>query len=571
MGPDLTILYHRIDRTGKELTLSLCCRIPGSAGRRIHLSAIFRASCCDRHFPATAVYEGEADGMAEYLAQVSIQLKDIFYDVRPLPSETVTLQIAYCDPQEQWTVSGVLLTLSGSLFQKEERKESVLHAAGRRCLYVLCTFLLPLWLLDGWLAARGYRTLHPAAAGRAGKSAYLYHAHGLVKGWTGYGYSVREYKTGYFRKCYEKACRDIPEVRGVLLLSERPVESGGNLDLVMRELDRQGCHYERFLTTKPVHRLDRRELRESARLIAGARLVILEDFFPQLHALSIRRETKILQMWHACGAFKLFGLSDLGIVDHLEQSSRNHRDYSAALASSRGVVPFYSEAFGIPEKYIRPIGIPRTDVFFDPSYGEHVRQRFLERYPVCRGKRIVLFAPTFRGSGNKTAYYPMDRFPAGWIVERLPEDAVLVVKHHPFVRVSMDIREDCRDRILDLSGRENVNDLLFVASVLVTDYSSVIFEAALLGLSMLFYVFDLQEYLAERDLYFDFAGFIPGKAVESAEDLVQEIVRLLEHDHIMGEEAAMRYEKFREFFLSALDGHSTERTMQLIGSMMGWD
>lgn len=91
-------------------------------------------------------------------------------------------------------------------------------------------------------------------------------------------------------------------------------------------------------------------------------MIVLEDFVPQLGALNVRQETEVLQLWHACGAFKLFGLSELGLTD-LAQNTRNHRTYTRAIVSGSAMAPFYSEAFGMNINNIRQTGIPRTDVF----------------------------------------------------------------------------------------------------------------------------------------------------------------------------------------------------------------
>ena len=118
--------------------------------------------------------------------------------------------------------------------------------------------------------------------------------------------------------------------------------------------------------------------------------------------------------------------------------------------------------------------------------------------------------------------------------------------------------------MLDLSGKENINDILFVTSLLITDYSSCIFEASLLGIPMLFYVFDLEEYVEERDFYFDFSSFAPGEKVRTFEDVIKTSVRLISHEKDGDGEAEAR---FREYFLDSLDGHSTERVLKYIQSL----
>lgn len=87
------------------------------------------------------------------------------------------------------------------------------------------------------------------------------------------------------------------------------MDAGGNLDRVRSLLQKEGkTELKEFLTTKTVDKLTFRELKKSAYLAAGAKVIVLEDFVPQFGALNVRQETEVLQLWHACGAFKLFGI-----------------------------------------------------------------------------------------------------------------------------------------------------------------------------------------------------------------------------------------------------------------------
>lgn len=568
MSGDIQIKNCQISEERKELLLEVQGKLFGqNIGDKLRLSVFFEGRNCDRRYPVIARCMKTPEGTTSFTASARIELDNIFFEYQSGQEENISLQFSYCDLKDQWVTFDKKISLPAKLFEKEKKKKSIRKRFFCKIAYVVYTLFLPVWLLDGCLACKGVRKLHPAASGMHGKKAVLYHAHGIVYGRTGYGYSVREMKTNYFKKQYEKACKKNSQTKGVLFLSERRVEKGGNLDLIRNCMkERKLCTVTEFLTTRPVHKLKWKELRQSAQMAAKARVIVLEDFYPQLHALSIRPETKVVQMWHACGAFKLFGLSEIGLLDHLKQSTRNHRNYAAALASSPGVVPFYSEAFGVPESHIKPIGVPRTDIFFDIGYKAETANDLYEKYPVCKGKRIVLFAPTFRGSGNKTAYFPQEKFPVNEIMKTLPEDIVLIIKNHPFVKQTYYVEEAYRNRVLDLSVQENINDLLFITSLLITDYSSVIFEASLLNIPMLFYAFDLQEYLEQRNLYFDFSSFVPGKIVETVEELILTIKK--EPDHAGTGEEQEKYKEFRQFFLESLDGNSTERTVELIWQLL---
>lgn len=496
-------------------------------------------------------------GMA-FGGKLEVLLDSLFMDyVDEHPEQPFRVEVLYLTPDLEWTSIPIDYDITDATSYVEPSND-LCNRFVNAVVYTAFTLLLPALLINGWLATKGIGTLM-APEGTTGKRAVFLHTHNLVKSNCGYGYSIREYKTNYFKKKYEKYCKKYPKTEGILFLSERPLDAGGNLDRVRSALQKKGGYtFREFLKDRSVRHLTFKELRECAELMAKSRVVILEDFVPQIHALHMREDTKILQLWHACGAFKLFGLSELDIT-RLPQRTRNHRSYSAAIVSSEGMVPFYSEAFGIEQRKVKPIGIPRTDIFFDEAYKSKKREEIYAKYPGWKGKKVVLFAPTFRGDGNTTAYYPHEKFPAAEIVDQLPEDVVLVVKHHPFVHSRPEIAPAYAEKIYDLTGKENINDLLLVTDVLVTDYSSSIFEAALLDIPMLFYAFDLEEYLKDRDLYFDIGLFAPGEIVDTWQQLVGSVDRILQEG-----ETPRDLTNFKRFFLGSLDGKSTERTVKLV-------
>ncbi|MBU7414163.1 CDP-glycerol glycerophosphotransferase family protein, partial [Staphylococcus aureus] len=112
--------------------------------------------------------------------------------------------------------------------------------------------------------------------------------------------------------------------------------------------------------------------------------------------------------------------------------SLNHRSYTKAYVSSETDIPFYAEAFGIKEKNVVPTGVPRTDVLFDEAYATQIKQEMEDELPIIKGKKVILFAPTFRGSGHGTAHYPFFKID----FERLARyceknNAVVLFKMHP--------------------------------------------------------------------------------------------------------------------------------------------
>ena len=148
------------------------------------------------------------------------------------------------------------------------------------------------------------------------------------------------------------------------------------------------------------------EIFDFTKSCATSKIVVLDEFTPMIHYIDLRSETKLVQLWHACGAFKTFGFTRLSKPKGSPQTTRNHRSYDFVTVSSTFCRKCHSEGFGIATSNVVATGIPRTDVFFDEAYKKQAQEKFYQAHPTFRGKRIILFAPTFRGSVKETAFYP---------------------------------------------------------------------------------------------------------------------------------------------------------------------
>ncbi|HYO42210.1 MAG TPA: CDP-glycerol glycerophosphotransferase family protein [Candidatus Limnocylindrales bacterium] len=257
--------------------------------------------------------------------------------------------------------------------------------------------------------------------------------------------------------------------------------------------------------------------------LAASRVVVVDDFFFPMYVVTPRPGTTRVQVWHAAGAFKKFGYSVLdkafGADEDLVKTVAIHSNYSLALVSSMSIARHYAEAFGQPGPiFTSRIGIPRTDLFGDPERRGRAEARVRSTYSVPAGKRVILYAPTFRGASVGNARYA-DLMDLEVMHRVLGEDHVLLLKLHPFVRDALHVPPELAAFAIDASGDPDVNELMLVSDVLVTDYSSVIYEFALLGRPIVFLAPDDGEYLAERGFYFDFLRGAPGPIVQTTDAL----------------------------------------------------
>lgn len=257
--------------------------------------------------------------------------------------------------------------------------------------------------------------------------------------------------------------------------------------------------------------------------LAASRVVVVDDYFFPMYVITPRPGTTRVQVWHAAGAFKRFGFSVLdrtfGADEDLVRHVQIHSNYSLALVSSMSAAPHYAEAFGQPEEiFTSRIGVPRTDLFGDAERRTRAEARVRATYPLPPGKRVILYAPTFRGETVRHARYA-DLMDLDVMHRVLGEDHVLLLKLHPFIRAAIQVPEALRGFALDASGDPDVNELMLVSDILVTDYSSVIYEFALLGRPIAFLAPDDGAYDEERGFYFDFRKDAPGPIVDTTEEL----------------------------------------------------
>ncbi|HEI7478277.1 teichoic acid ribitol-phosphate polymerase TarL [Staphylococcus aureus] len=350
----------------------------------------------------------------------------------------------------------------------------------------------------------------------------------------------------------------------VLFTSDSRPTMSGNFEYIYNEMLRQNLDEKYDIhTVFKANITDRRGIIDKFRLpylLGKADYIFVDDFHPLIYTVRFRRSQEVIQVWHAVGAFKTVGFSRTGKKGGPFIDSLNHRSYTKAYVSSETDIPFYAEAFGIKEKNVVPTGVPRTDVLFDEAYATQIKQEMEDELPIIKGKKVILFAPTFRGSGHGTAHYPFFKID----FERLARyceknNAVVLFKMHPFVKNRLNIADKHKQYFVDVSDFREVNDILFITDLLISDYSSLIYEYAVFKKPMIFYAFDLEDYITTRDFYEPYESFVPGKIVQSFDALMD----ALDNEDYEGEKVIPFLDKHFKY----QDGRSSERLVRnLFGS-----
>lgn len=289
--------------------------------------------------------------------------------------------------------------------------------------------------------------------------------------------------------------------------------------------------------------------------VYSSKVIVTDDYLKYLRNFPLREDQRVIQLWHACGAFKKFGQRGTNLS--VQTDIATHAQYNLVTVSSDSIRAVYADAFCIDIQKVKSLGCPRTDYFFDPVWIEGKREAIYKRHPEWRDKKIILYAPTFRDmKGKRSEFYPELDF--GELSERLLPDQIFVICPHPVMKNS--ILNQKYDNICVV--REfSTNDMMHVSHMMITDYSSVIFEYVLLNKPIAFFCYDLAEY--DRGFYLKYPDDLPGEVFRTQEELTGFICE--EARHVI----TKKHIRFVEKYMSACDGHSCERIAGLINSYMG--
>ena len=294
--------------------------------------------------------------------------------------------------------------------------------------------------------------------------------------------------------------------------------------------------------------------------VASSRVVIVDDYFFPIYPVKKRSGVTIIQVWHACGAFKRFGRATLesewGADEIFLKWVPIHANYDLTLVSSASIAQIYADAFSQPvEKITAAFGIPRTDALAPTLRRDATEREVRTRLGLTDKRTTILYAPTFRGADLKDAGAP-ELLDIAALYRALGDQYQLILRLHPFVKSAMRIPEEARDFVVDASREPDVNEVMLAADILVTDYSSIIFEYALLNRPMAFLAPDLAAYERERGFFFDYRSGVPGPVVETTEQLLTWI-NAKAFD-------LPRVAKFAAESFDVMDGRATERLIEQV-------
>ncbi len=348
--------------------------------------------------------------------------------------------------------------------------------------------------------------------------------------------------------------------RNVLLMSETKDYLWGNLKYIDERLHERGLD-KKFRISYSFRKAVGSHMSawSWAKLIfkiAQQDYIFVDDYVPVFGFLNLRKKTKLIQVWHAGVGFKSVGYSRFGKSGTPFPSGSCHKKYDYVLVGSKELVKVYSEVFGIEEEAFLPVGMPRLDGFLDENTIRDFKEEFYQEYTKLKGRKIILFAPTFRGGGQKSARYDYSWLDLKRIYEFCKDEYVFLVKMHPFVDDPIEIPAKYKDRIMDFAAYPNINDLYYVTDILITDYSSNYFEYSLMRRPILFYTPDRELYELSRGVHRSVRECAPGKVCDTFDELME----ALENQDYEIEKVY----RFVEENFSNYDGHASDKAINRI-------
>lgn len=268
------------------------------------------------------------------------------------------------------------------------------------------------------------------------------------------------------------------------------------------------------------------EMLRQMKALATSRVAVLDGYCILACMLHHKKDLTIIQIWHALGSFKRFGRSVLdmegGSSSVVADAFKMHNNYDLIAASGDSCVRHFSEAFGQPEEKFIPIGIPRMDYLTDENETDKLKTSIFSAYPqLDNGKENILYVPTFRDTDDDTTRL---RKAEQALVHEVDYNRFnLIVKRHVVDGNEEEIYVGSAEN--KLSGEKFTGmDFMAAASYVITDYSSIIYEALLKNLPAYIYCFDSDKYIDERGFYIDFWHDIPAVYSKTAKGIAEGIL-----------------------------------------------
>lgn len=258
------------------------------------------------------------------------------------------------------------------------------------------------------------------------------------------------------------------------------------------------------------------------------------------------RNTIYLNTWHGCAPLKVDGNAQRSRSDY------NFSDVDILCSNSDWQDDRFVIDYNARRESIIRCGMPRNDTLYEVS-SESIR-KLKNKYKIPTEKKVILYAPTWReATKNGEDCLIAPPIDIDYWKEELAENYIVLFRMHHLTNKALNIKFD--DFVRDYSGNYDINDLMKMADILITDYSSTLADYAILERPTLLFAYDYEEYYNTRGLYMRLEDLLPGYICTNEGDLIN-MIKTLNY-----EEGCNAIKKFKENYVQG-NKHSTEKCLK---------
>lgn len=280
---------------------------------------------------------------------------------------------------------------------------------------------------------------------------------------------------------------------------------------------------------------------------------VCDNFLPAASCIK-REETTLVQLWHSCGLLKKMGYDT---SDDIPSGYKGnvYNNYNLVTVSAPCCVPYLTSGMRQPRGIVNALGVSRTDVYFNAEWIRQCVDRFYTEFPEAKGKKILLWAPTFRGNPASPKLMGIKEIEN--LKNTLGSEWLVIKKVHPHIDAAMEMKngKTCSDTAIP------TEQLLPVADFLITDYSSVLFDYLLFEKPYVLFAPDLKTYEEKRGFYIKYDSLTPYVTEQAA--ALKDLVLTAWNNWENGTDREQIYE-CRRYHDEACDGHSTEKILNYL-------
>lgn len=299
----------------------------------------------------------------------------------------------------------------------------------------------------------------------------------------------------------------------VVFISRQSSKTTLDFSLLIKELKSQKPNIDIIVLCKRFDNIKKHILNYSLYTLktmyylSTSKVCVIDSYCLPVSVLTHKKSLKVIQIWHSLGAIKKFGYQTLdtkyGRKKSIAEGLKMHKNYDLIISGSKEMTKYFEKAFNYNKKYFKEYGLPRIDYLLHNK--KAIKEKIYKKYPELRKKKNILYAPTFR-KDNVTSINN--------IVNEIDYRKYnFILKSHPNQKV-----ETANKNIYMCDDIKTI-DLLEITDYLITDYSAISIEAAVLDIKTFYYLFDYEDYKKNNGINIDIKKEMSGYVYEDFKDL----------------------------------------------------